>query len=254
MKLRVLIAEDEPLSRERLRDLLQAESLIEIVAECATGQGTLVAIRETQPDLVFLDVKMPGLDGFGVIQALNGARSPMIVFVTASERFALRAFDVHAVDYLLKPFDRVRFQLALERARERLKRQEGSRSAPIRPGAAAAEPRPKALERMTIKSQGRIAFVNISEIDWISAADNYVELHVGASTHLLRTTITALSTELPRTQFVRISRSILVNLDRIKEMRSKSHGDYLVVLHDGTSLVGTRVYRPDLASLLGNLS
>jgi len=254
MKLRVLIAEDELLSRKRLRQFLEAEALTEIVAECVTGQEALNAIRQTHPDIVFLDVKMPDLDGFGVIKGLTGVPLPVIIFVTAYDRFALRAFEVHAADYLLKPFDRERFQLALERARERLKRNRDARNnQPLSEVLAALEKRPKRLERLTIQSQGRISFVNTTEIDWICAADNYVELHVGDATQLLRRSISALADELANNQFVRISRSHLVNLDRIKEIRSKSHGDYLILLHNGTRLIGSRTYRHNLAPLLGNL-
>ena len=252
MKLRVLIAEDEPLARERLRELLMAEKMIEIVAECVSGQETLNAIKQTQPDLVFLDVKMPDLDGFDVIKGLNRTHPPVIIFVTAYDGFALRAFEVHAADFLLKPFDRERFQTALERARERLHRRGGQhKHHQLSEVLADSESHPKRPKRLTIKSQGRISFVNTADIDWVAAADNYVELHVGQTTHLLRTSITSLAEQLPRNQFVRISRSHLVNLDRINEIRSKTHGDYLILLRNGTRLTGTRTYRHNLAPLLG---
>lgn len=251
MKLKVLIAEDEPVSRERLRQLLQAERLVEIVAECATGFEALNAVRQTRPDIMFLDVKMPDLDGFGVVKGLSGAHLPVIVFVTAYDRFALKAFEVHAADYLLKPFDRERFKTALQRARERLQRNpEALNNQALSEVLATLPARLNRRERVTVKSQGRISFVNTVEIDWIRAADNYVELHVRGTTHLLRTTITALSDQLPLNRFARISRSHLVNLDRIKEMRSKSHGDYLVVLQDGTRLTASRNYRKNLQLLL----
>jgi two-component system, LytTR family, response regulator len=201
---------------------------------------------------VFLDVRLPELDGFGVIEGLSGAHLPVIIFITAHDRFALRAFEVHAADYLLKPFDRERFQTALQRARQRLQGNPIARNhQSISEVLAAFETRAKPLERLTIKSQGRISFVATAEIDWICAADNYVELHVGKATHLLRTSINALADQLPKNQFVRISRSKLVNSDRIKEMRSKPHGDYLLLLHDGTHLSGSRTYRQNLAPLLG---
>lgn len=251
MKLRVLIAEDEPLSRERLRKFLQAERLVEIVAECASGLEARNAIQLTQPDIVFLDVKMPELDGFGVIEGLSGARLPVVVFVTAYDRFALRAFEVHAADYLLKPFDRERFRTALQRARERLQRNPDPRNDQALSEVLAALPaRLHPHDRVTVRSQGRISFVNTAEINWICAADNYVELHVGDTTHLLRTTIAALANRLRRNRFVRISRSHLVNLDRVKEIRSRSHGDYSVILQDGTRLPGTRNYRHHLARSL----
>ena len=254
MKLRVLIADDEPLSRERLRELLRAEPGTEVVAECLNGMEAVNAIRQKSPDLVFLDVKMPELDGFGVLEALNGARLPAIIFVTAYDRYALRAFEAHAVDYLLKPFERERFQIALRRACQRLQAGPGLQSSSSLTDLLASLGAPlKPLERMTIKSGDRIKLVKVAEIDWVSAADNYVELYVGKTSHLVRITITALAVQLPQDQFVRISRSVLVNVDRIKEIRPKAHGDYLIFLCNGTRLPGSRNYRRNLAGLLGRL-
>jgi two-component system LytT family response regulator len=254
MKLRVLIADDELLSRERLRQLLQSEPGIEIVAECASGKEALAAIRKELPDLVFLDVRMPDLDGLGVIKALSGTPSPAIIFVTGYDQFALQAFEVRAVDYLLKPFTRDRFQTALGRARKRLQRDSGTQNVSLLSDLLASlKARHSPLERITIKSGDRIKLVMVAEIDWICAADNYVELHVGKTSHLLRITITALADQLPQKQFLRIRRSVLVNLERIKEIRSKSHGDSLVILHDGTPLAVSRTYRHNLARLVGNL-
>jgi len=253
MKLRVLIADDEPLSRQRLRRFVRAEPGIELVAECVTGTEAVNGIRENSPDLAFLDVKMPELDAFGVVEALNGDRLPAIVFVTAYDQFAVRAFETNAVDYLLKPFDRERFQTALRRVRERLQRGGTHHNTPsLLSLLSEVSPRVKSLERLTIKSDGRISVVKTGEIDWVCAADNYVELHVGKMTHLLRVTITALASQLSPNRFLRISRSHLVNLDRIKEMRSKSHGDFLILLHNGTTLPGTRNYRQNLARFLDN--
>jgi two-component system, LytTR family, response regulator len=197
-------------------------------------------------------VMMPELDGFGVLETLKGTRLPAIIFVTAYDQFAVRAFEANAVDYLLKPFARERFQSALHRARERLRHGHSN------PGDQAilnllkdVGKRVKPMERLTIKSDGRITFLKTAEIDWICAADNYVELHVAGSTHLLRMTMTALASQLPPNRFARISRSCLVNLDRIKEMHSASHGDYVILLHNGAKLLGTRNYRQNLAGLLG---
>lgn len=251
MKLRVLIADDEPLSRERLRQFLREDPRAEVVAECASGTEVVGAIREKSPDLVFLDVRMPELDGFGVIAALKGTPLPAIIFVTGYDQFALRAFEVRAVDYLLKPFDRERFQGALQRALEWMRlasdTQRSLRLAGVLETMAA---RPKSVARLTIKSGGRISFVNPDEIDWIRAADNYTELHVGQAAHLLRMTITSLIDQLPQDRFVRISRSLLVNLDRVKEIRPRSHGDYIVMLQDGVRLSGSRNYRRTLVELL----
>lgn len=248
MKLRVVIADDELLARQRLRRLLEEEPETEILAECATGTDALAAIQRTKPNLVFLDVKMPQLDGIAVLQRLNGSRVPVVIFVTAHDQFAVRAFDLHAVDYLLKPFDRERFQTALNRAQQRLEfacQQEQAKES------RSTENR-KTIERVAIKSHGRIALVNTDAIDWVCASDNYVELHVGKSSHFLRTSLIAMTQQLPRERFLRISRSHLVNVERIKEIRSKSHGDALVLLTDGTRLPASRKYRSNLAFLLKN--
>jgi two-component system LytT family response regulator len=253
MKLRVLIADDELLSRERLRQFLRAEPGTELVAECSNGIEAVNAIQHNSPDLVFLDIKMPELDGFKVIEALNGTLLPAVIFVTAYDQFALQAFAIHAVDYLLKPFDRDRFRMALERARQRLQTGSGvHRASSLSDLLTSFKATLTPLERVTMKStDGRIKFVRIAEVDWISAAHNYVELYVGKTSHLLRITITALASQLPPSRFVRISRSVLVNPDRIKEISPKSHGDYSIILHNGTCLPGSRNYRNGLAALLG---
>ena len=255
MKLRVVIADDEPLGRERLRLFLQAEPDSEIVAECRNGKEAVEAIRKTSPDLVFLDVKMPELDGFGVLEALVDVPLPAIVFVTAFDQFAVRAFEANAVDYLLKPFDRDRFETAFQRVRRRLQHlsKQQSRNHLLSEVLASLQSQTARLERLTVKSGKRISIVKTTDIDWLRAADNYTELHVGSVTHLLRMTIGALAAQLP-TQFVRISRSVLVNLTRIAEIRPKSHGDCLVILEDGTQLVASRSHRQDLMKLLNNKS
>lgn len=249
-KLRVLIADDELPARQRLREFVQAEPGAAVVAECVTGMETVAGIRAHSPDLVFLDVQMPELDGFGVVEALGGGRLPVFIFVTAHDRFAVRAFEANAVDYLLKPFGQERFQHAIRRARQRLRTPwtglDAEFLSSLKAGVAArAEP----LERVTVKSGGRYSVVKVADLDWIRAADNYVELHAGGTTHLLRMTLTMLATQLPGNCWVQISRSHLVNLERIKEIRSKPHGDYEVVLYDGTRLGGTRNYRANLKTL-----
>lgn len=255
MKLRVLIADDEPLARERLRHFLRSEPNIEIVAECATGIDTVKSVRKASPDLLLLDVQMPGLDGLEVIQSLGTDHSPGIIFVTAYDQYALRAFEAHAVDYLLKPFDRGRLQIALRRARERLQRDTATpTNVWLSKVLATLDPPQNCLERVTIKSGGRISIVKTAEIDWIGAADNYVELHVGNSCHLLRMTIGALADQLSKNHFVRISRSLLVNLSRVKEIRRKFHGDCLIILENGTCLSASRSYRKHLARFLGGFS
>jgi len=247
MKIRTLIVDDELLARERLRHLLANEPEIDLIGECSNGSEAVAMIREQRPDLVFLDVQMPELDGFGVLQEIDTTPRPAIVFVTAYEKFAVRAFEVHAVDYLLKPFDRGRFQAALQRALERF-RQPQSVALDERLSNLLAELKssPKTLERLAVKSAGQVVFVRVADIDWIEAADNYVELHVGNNSHLLRERMSVLETRLPQHQFVRISRSAIVNLDRIKELQSLFRGTYTVVLQDGTRLTSSSTYRDKL--------
>ena len=249
MKLRVLIAEDEPLGRERLRSFLEAEDGIEIVAECINGTEAVKAIREMEPDLVFLDVKMPELDGFGVLEAIPGPR-PAIIFVTAYDQYAVRAFEANAIDYLLKPFDQIRFKTAFRRARERLRGPNRSNQT-VSEMLASFREGTNRLERLTVKSGKRISILKTADIDWIRAADNYTELHVGNATHLLRMTIGTLAEQLPP-QFVRISRSLLINLTRVAEIHPKSHGDFLILLEDGTQLPASRSHRQNVMKLLKN--
>ena len=252
MKIRTLIVDDEPLARERLRKLLQAEPEIELVRECANGREAVAAIKKEAPELMFLDVQMPELDGFGVLTALNTEKLPAVVFVTAYDKFALKAFDIHAVDYLLKPFDRERFKAALGRALNRIKsEQSGELSQRLSALLADLKPGAKAPERLAVKTAGRVVFVKLDEIDWIEAADNYVNLHVGGESHWLRETMTALETRLSAERFLRISRSTIVNVERIKELQPMFHGDYVVLLRNGTRLTLSRSYRNQLQQLLG---
>lgn len=252
MRLRVLIADDEALGRQRLRQLLGAHPDVEVVGEAATGTEAVSLIREKSPDIVFLDIVMPELDGFGVLEALSGSRLPLIIFVTAHDHCAVRAFDANAVDYLLKPFDRERFQRALERVRHRLKHASPAQSESSLLNLLSTLVVEKSVGRLTIRSNDRVTLLKPMEIDWISASDNYVELHVGDSVHLLRATLTTLSDRLPAKQFVRISRSCLVRLDGIREIRSKPHGDFLVLLRNGSQLNGTRNWRRNLPGLSPN--
>jgi two-component system LytT family response regulator len=250
MKIRTLIVDDELLARERLRQLLQGEPEIELVGECADGVAAVAAIHKESPDLIFLDVQMPELDGFGVLDALTVEPPPIVVFVTAHDKFALRAFEVHAVDYLLKPFDRERFQKALNRALDRLKHRE-SKEQNQGQTAVLAELKPpsRPLERLAVKTGGRVIFVKVEEIDYIEAAHNYVELHVQKQSHLLRETLNAIEARLPVEKFVRISRSVIVNIERVKELQPLFYGEYAVTLHNGTRLTLSRRYRSKLRQL-----
>jgi two-component system LytT family response regulator len=249
---RVLIVDDEPLARERLRTLLEEEPAFELVGEAADGTTGAESILALQPDLVFLDVQMPGADGFDVIDAVGADKMPFVVFVTAYDRYALRAFDVHALDYLLKPFDRERFREALGRAQAQIERNTGGdierRLAAIVQDLKPARAR---TDRFVVKSGGRIFFVRTAEIDWIEAAGNYVKLHLGEDSHLFRETMNNMEARLDGHRFVRIHRSRIVNTDRIKELQPWFNGEYVVVLQNGARLTLSRGYREKLQERLG---
>lgn len=251
-RIRTLVVDDEPLARERTRNLLEKAPDIEVIGECANGEEALVSIEAHQPDLVLLDVQMPELDGFGVLEKLRGRKMPAIIFVTAHDKFALRAFDVHALDYLLKPFDSSRFNQALDRARERLRgRDDDDLNQRISALLADIKGPAKALDRLAVKTGGRVLLLRTDDIDWIEAADNYVSLHVGSESHLHRETMSALEDKLPVEKFMRISRSAIVNLERIKELQPLFHGEYAVILRNGSRLTLSRSYRDRLQQLLG---
>ena len=251
MKIRTLIVDDEPLGRERIRTLLAGDPEIEVIGECSDGRQAITAIEQRNPDLVFLDVQMPEVDGFCVLDAICGGRMPAIVFVTAYDRYAVRAFEVHALDYLLKSFDRERFAAALQRAKEAIRRsREGALSERLAGLIEDLEAKKDRLTRLVIKSAGRIVFLRVEEIDWIEAADNYVRVHAGKEAHLIRETLQSMEKRLDPTRFLRIHRSSLVNLERIRELRPVFHGDYLVRLTDGTELTLSRNYRGKLVEPL----
>jgi two-component system LytT family response regulator len=237
MKTRVLIVDDEAPARVRLRQFLQSEPDLEIVGECVNGRQAIEAIQRDKPDLVFLDVQMPRVTGFDVCEAVTPM--PMVIFVTAFDQYALKAFEVHAIDYLLKPFDRDRFQKALNHARAHLRRDDQRLAAlleDLRPGF-------KLPDRLVIKENGRVVFVRTTAIDWIEADGNYVRLHAGSDAHYFRETLAGLEAQLPVDKFVRISRSALVNLDRVKELVPKFAGDYSVILQNGAKLTLSRNFR-----------
>jgi two-component system LytT family response regulator len=248
MKIRTLIVDDELLARERLRQLLHGHPEIELVGECADGLEAVSALEKERPDLVFLDIQIPELDGFGVVQAIRVDPMPVIVFVTAHNQFAVRAFEVHAVDYLLKPFDRERFQVALKHALEQVK-QKGHGVAEKQSAVLAEVAPQKPSERIAVKTGGRVLLIKVHDIDWIEAAHNYVELHVDKQSHLLRETLNAIETRLPPDKFVRISRSVIVNIDRIKELQPLFYGEYIVTLHNGARLTLSRRFRNKLQQL-----
>ena len=244
---KVAIVDDEPLAREGLRALLEGDRDTQVVAECADGQAAIEAIRRTKPDIVFLDVQMPGLDGFDVIRALADAGDPLpaVVFVTAYDQYALKAFDVHAVDYLLKPFHDERFAEALARAKARRGEDMTERIARL-----LDERKPKIM-RVLVKTGGRVLFIRADEIDWIEAADYYVKLHVAGKVHMLRESMAALEARLDPELFFRVHRSAIVNLERVRELQPFSRREHVLVLRDGTRLRLTRSRRERLAELLG---
>ncbi len=251
-KIRTLIVDDEPLARRGLRAHLAGERDVEVVAECGDGREAVRLIRELEPDLVFLDVQMPELDGFGVLEQAAAGRLPSVIFVTAYDKYALRAFDVHALDYLLKPFDAERFAEALARARTQIER-EGLSEISLRLQSLIDDLRTnqKYAERLVVKAAGRIFFLGAEEIDWVEAADNYVRVHAGRDSHLLRETMNSLEKRLDPALFLRVHRSAIVNVRRIKELHTLFRGEYEIILHDGTRLSTGRGYRDRLQELFG---
>jgi two-component system LytT family response regulator len=250
--IRALIVDDESLARERIRDMLAADPEIEVLADCSNGQEALEAIKQHSPDLVFLDVEMPGMDGFAVLEALQPATLPVIIFVTAYDQYAVKAFEVYALDYLLKPFDKERFEKALARVKSHI-RHEKSENLTERILSALEEikTKPVHLERMVIKMNGHVFFVKTEEIDWLEAEGNYVRLHAGKESYLLRDTISALESQLDPKRFVRVHRSAIVNVDRIQELQPWFHGEYRIILREGVQLTLSRSYREKLHELLG---
>src|SRR4051794_32943083 len=215
---RVLIVDDEPLARERLRMLLHDEQGIDVVGEAGDAATAAEAIAVLSPDLVFLDVQMPGATGFDVINAVGADKMPMVVFVTAYDRYAVRAFEVHALDYLLKPFNRERFRRALGRARARLQQGKAAEVNGLLRALLDDLRGPARPRRLVVKSEGRICLLNPEDVDWVEAAGNYVRLHVGKEQHLLRTTMEALEAQLPPGRFVRLHRSAIANVERIQSL------------------------------------
>jgi two-component system, LytTR family, response regulator len=251
-KIRVLIVDDEPLAREKIRDMLKSYTDLEVIGECGNGYGTVKAVQENPPDLIFLDVQMPEMDGFAVLEAIDEENMPFVIFVTAYDQYAVKAFEVHALDYLLKPFDRERLEKALNRAKTQIQRDQSKEmSQKIFTMLEELKGRSAYLERVVIKTEGHVFFLKTEEVDWIEAEGNYVCLHSGKKSHLLRETISTLEGELDPKKFLRIHRSTIVNIDRIQELHSWFHGDYRVVLHDGTQLTLSRNYREKLRELLG---
>jgi two-component system LytT family response regulator len=249
-RIRTVIVDDEKPARTRLLNLLERHSDIEVVGIARDGREAVALARSRNPALLFLDIQMPELDGFGVLREIPAERRPVTIFVTAYDRYAVRAFEAHAIDYLLKPFSDERFDAALEHARKSLRRAAKTEwmsrignllddAAPVTLGAGP-------LERIVLKSGGRVTFLELKDLDWISAAGVYLHLHIGGKTHLYRSSITAFLQRLDPKRFVRVHRSTVVNTDRIRELRPRGHGDFTIVLHDGRELTLSRAYRSRL--------
>ncbi|MFT5141533.1 MAG: two-component system LytT family response regulator [Rhodothermales bacterium] len=256
MPIRVLIVDDEALARDTIRLLLENHPQYEVVGECRNGDEAVESIATQRPDLVFLDIQMPGRNGFEVVEAVGVDRMPVVVFATAYDEYALRAFDARALDYLLKPFDDERFERALDRAREQIRQRklgvlgnelaalaadQDAKPAPLKADDVTLKPETTA-DQIMVKDRNSIVFVKVDEIDWVEAAGDYVALHVGKKSHLLRETMARMEKRLGERRFVRIHRSTIVQLDRVQELRPYFHGDYIVYLKDGRELRLSRRY------------
>ena len=251
MTIRVIIVDDEPLARRRIRDLLVAAPDMEVVAECANGREAIAAIEASLPDLLFLDVQMPQIDGFDVLATIGVGRVPVVVFVTAYDQFALRAFEAQALDYLMKPFDDRRFDTTLQRARARLADRQGD-DVDRRLRALLGEVRGSRgyLQRLAVPVGNRSVFLRAQEIDWIGAERNYIRVYAAGRDYLLRESLTHIEAELDPAIFRRIHRSTIVNVDRIQSVESTLRGEYVVVLHNRTKLTSGRSYRETVHALL----
>ena len=249
-RIRAVIADDEALARKFIRRMLKDEPDVEIIGECANGREAISMIKSEKPDLIFLDVQMPEKDGFAVLQSIP--ELPEIIFTTAYEQYAVRAFELHALDYLLKPFDQVRFRDAIRHAKARLR---STRDKDVRRQINAllqsVEKKPQYLDRLVIKSGGRISFLSTDQINWIEADDKYVLLHTGRINPMVRQTLNAMEAQLDPKKFKRIHRSAIVNVARIKELQPMFNGEHSVLLEDGTKLTLSRSYKDKLFDLLG---
>ena len=251
MNIRTLIVDDMMLARQRLKRHLKKEPDITIAGESSNGREAVAAIEDIKPDLVFLDVQMPEMDGFQVVETVGIENMPAVIFVTAFDQFALRAFEVHAIDYLLKPFDEERLQRTLERARKIIHEPENENlDQRMRKLLEDFRSEPKYIKRLAVKNAGRTIYLHVDEIDWISAAGNYLELHIGKKTHLIRERLNVLETKIDPEKFVRIHRSTLLNLERVKELHPLFNGDQIVILKDGTELTISRSCREKFINIL----
>jgi two-component system, LytTR family, response regulator len=251
LRIRTLVVDDEPLARRRLLALLDDEADVEVIGEAGSGVAAVQAIANARPDLVFLDVQMPGLDGFEVLRATSSTHQPFVVFVTAHDEHAIRAFDVQALDYLLKPVVEARFRESVRRAVSRLRdgsRKDFSRDIALFLDRVATNP--DRVARIAVKRDGRVNFVAVSDIDWVDADGDFVRIHAGKATHHLRETMAQIESKLPADTFVRVHRSVIVDLGRIREVQPWFKGDYVLIMHDGTKLRSGRTYREVVQTLI----
>ncbi|HEX8898229.1 MAG TPA: LytTR family DNA-binding domain-containing protein [Chthoniobacterales bacterium] len=251
-KIRALIADDELLARKFIRRMLKQDPEVEIVAECSNGTEAVAMIRKEKPDLVFLDIQMPEMNGFAVLEEVGLDHLPEVIFTTAYESYAIRAFELHALDYLLKPFDQVRFKAALKYAKERFhSQQDEEKRLQIGTLLETIRAQPQYLDRVIIRADGRITFLQTREIDWLEADDKYIHLHTPKGTRMVRQTLSAMEDQLDPKKFVRVHRSAMVNTDRIKELQPLFNGEHTLILEDGTRLTLSRKYKDKLFELLG---
>jgi two-component system LytT family response regulator len=254
-RVRVLIVDDEPPARKRLRALLADEPEVEVIGEAGSGTEAVTMIAAERPDLVLLDIQMPGLDGFGVIREIASHDPPLVVFVTAHDEHAIKAFEVQAVDYVLKPVLEPRLKEAVRRAVERIRgggaRDVSGELSRLLERLAAPSPVPQpGAGRLPIKRDGSVTFVRVDDVDWLEADGDYVRIHAGKATHVVRDTIADVMAKLPGERFLRVHRSIVVNTERIREVQPWFKGDYVLILHDGTKLRSGRTYRATVQGLI----
>ena len=250
-KITIMIVDDEDLARTRIRELVQKDSELEVLSECATGTEAVTALANSKPDILFLDIQMPDMNGFGVLKRINESSMPLVIFVTAYDEFAIKAFELHAFDYLLKPFKKKRFEEAVIHAKNELRtRNQKEWIQRTYSMLESLSGKGMFLDRFTVKERGRIFFVKARDVDWIEAEDNYVRIHSGKDTYLIRQKIGLLEKELDPISFVRIHRGAIVNVESIKELQQWFKRDYRVVLRNGTILPLGRSYRNELRKVL----
>jgi len=251
-RVRAIIIDKEAQARQRIREMLNGDPDVAVVAECASSRDAVEAIRAKSPHLIFLDIRIPQLDGFGILEALGESHTPAVVFVTVNDEHALQAFELNEIDYLLKPFDRQRFEYAVRRAKDHITLGSGGNvRRSLLSMLTSSRTARKYPNRLIVRSGGHVFFLRTDEVDWIEAAGNYVRLHVGKEAHLLRETMSDIQGKVDPDQFIRIHRSTFVNFDKIKELQPWFHGEYVVILRDGTQLTMSRSYKNNLPELLG---